>query len=183
MLTDPAASDECDRSTARRISRSTLRARLAHHTYKGEDMRRLTIAGAAALAAALTILAGAASASGPAAPGKEIVQLTCGSDSFTISVQRGENSNGAGQIVGQKGHGIPVSFTFSVFDVTTNTAVFADTSAVGGGHAHPNQPTTACSFAIFEGTAADFFGPELPPGVAATDTISATGSVDVILKV
>ncbi len=146
-------------------------------------MRRIIIVAFAAATAALAILAGSAAASGPAAPGKEILQITCGANTFTISVQRGENSNGAGQIVGQKGHGIPVSFEFSVFDVTTNTLVFSDTEAVGGGHAHPNQTTTTCSFPIFEGTAADFFGTEpLPPGVAPSDTISATGSVQVILK-
>jgi hypothetical protein len=145
-------------------------------------MRRI-IGCLAATAIALAVLAGSAAASGPAAPGRDIIQLTCGSDTFTISVPRAEDSNGVGQIVGQKGHGIPVTFTFSVFDVTTNTLVFSEASAVGGGHAHPNQATPSCTAVFFEGPAADFFGPEpLPPGVAPTDIIRASVAVDVILK-
>jgi hypothetical protein len=36
---------------------------------------------------------------------------------------------------------------------------------------------------LFEGTAADFFGPEpLPPGVAATDLVRFGLAVDVILQ-
>jgi hypothetical protein len=146
--------------------------------------RTITIIGClAATVTALGVLAGSAAASGPAAPGKDILQITCGSDTFAISVPRGESSNGAGQIVGHKGHGIPVSLVFSFFDVTTDTLLDSEASAVGGGHAHPNQATTSCTIVFFEGTAADFFGPEpLPPGVAPTDIIRASVAVDVILK-
>ena len=42
---------------------------------------------------------------------------------LTVSVQRGQNGNGAGQIVGAKGHGIPVEFTFTLTDVTTATVL------------------------------------------------------------
>jgi hypothetical protein len=134
---------------------------------------------------AVSVLAAAspASASGPAAPGKEILTIDCqGIGTLTVSVQRGENSNGVGQIVGAKGHGIPVRFSFTVLDVTTGDVVFSDTESVGGGHAHPNQPTTACSFTEFEGTAAEVFDGELPPGVEPTDVVRGVGTVDVIIK-
>ena len=47
---------------------------------------------------------------------------------------------------------------------------FSDSSAVGRGNAHPNQITTQCSGVFFEGPASEFFGTDLPEGVAATDT-------------
>jgi hypothetical protein len=145
-------------------------------------MRRSTIVFLATAAAALATWGGTAAASGPAAPGKDIIPLTCGATTFTFSVPRGENAVGAGQLVGHKGHAIPVTFDFSIFDVTTNTLVGSESSAVGHGHAHPNQPATSCSVVFFEGTAADFFGTDLPPGVAGTDTIRASLTVGVILK-
>ena len=77
-----------------------------------------------AVTAATGVVAATASASGPAAPGKELVQITCdGLGMLTVSVQRGQNGNGAGQIVGAKGHGIPVEFTFTLTDVTTATVL------------------------------------------------------------
>jgi hypothetical protein len=146
-------------------------------------MRRIIISSSAAIVVALAVLTGSAAASGPAAPGKQIVQLTCGSDTYTISIQRGENSGGAAQIVGRNGHFIGVSFDFTLLDVTTNTVLDTESSAVGGGHAHPNQATRSCSVVFFEGTATDFFGPEpLPPGVAPTDIIRADVVVGAIPK-
>jgi hypothetical protein len=137
----------------------------------------------AAMAAACG-LAGSAMASGPAAPGKDTVTITCeGVGVVTVSVQRGENSNGAGQVVDAQGHGIPAAFGFTLTDVTTNTVV--DTEGpfgTGNGNAHPNQPTVSCTGVEFDGTASDFFGTQRPPGVAATDEILATFTVDVILK-
>jgi hypothetical protein len=144
-------------------------------------MRRIIVC-LACTAIALAVFAGSAAASGPAAPGKDLIQLACGSDTFTFSVPRGENANGAGQIVGHKGHAIPVNFAFSVIDVTTDTVLESESHAVGGGQAHPNQATTNCTAVFFEGTAADFFGPELPPGVAPTDIIRASLAVDLIPK-
>jgi hypothetical protein len=146
-------------------------------------MRRIITSGVAAMAVALAVFAGTAAASGPAPPGRDIIQLTCQGTTFTIAVPRAGDSNGVGQIVGQKGHGIPVTFEFTILDVTTDTVLFSEADAVGGGHAHPNQPATSCTAVAFEGTAADFFGPDpLPPGVAPTDIIRASIAVDVILK-
>jgi hypothetical protein len=144
-------------------------------------MRRIIVVSLAA--AALGAWGGTAAASGPAAPGKDILEITCGNSTFTIAVPRGEDAFGAAQVVGQKGHGIPVSLVFSVFDITTNTPLVSESTAVGQGNAHPNQPTTSCTVVFFEGTAADFFGSEpLPPGVAPTDIIRASLTVAVILK-
>jgi hypothetical protein len=146
-------------------------------------MRRIIITCLAATALALAVLAGSAAASGPAAPGKEILQISCGTDTFTIAVPRGENAFGAAQIVGHSGHLIPVRLAFSVVDVTTDTLLDSGSTAVGHGQAHPNQGTSRCTVVLFEGTAADFFGPDpLPPGVTPTDVIRASLSVEAIAK-
>jgi hypothetical protein len=146
-------------------------------------MRRLTVLLILACAAAL-LSAAPASASGPAAPGKSLIQVNCGSaGTFWVTVPKSDQNNGAGQIVGMKGHGIGVSFTFTVIDATTGVTLFSDTSSVGNGHAHPNQSTTTCTFSPFPDiTAADFFGDQLPPGVAPTDIIHGEGSGEIILK-
>jgi hypothetical protein len=147
-------------------------------------MSRRLLCGVAAMIAALAVLPAWASASGPAPPGKQLIDLTCeGIGPVTVSVPGSNNNNGAGQLVGQKGHGIPVAFTFTITDVTTGKVVNSDSSAVGGGHAHPNQATTTCSGVLFSGPASDFFGGgQLPPGVAPTDTIEASIVGQVIVK-
>jgi hypothetical protein len=146
-------------------------------------MQRGLLCGVATMAAALAMFTGGAAASGPAPPGKELIDLDCEAlGPVTVSVSRGD-SNGVGQIVGEKGHGIPVAFTTTVTDVTTDAVLASSSSAVGGGHAHPNQATTSCSGVLFSGPASVFFGGgPLPPGVAATDTIEVGIVVDVILK-
>jgi hypothetical protein len=121
------------------------------------------------------ITAAAASASGPAAPGKEVIQLTCdGLGTIPVAVQRGDNANGAGQIVDMKGHGIPVNATLTLTDLTTSTVLDTELTATGQGNGHPNQPATHCSGVLLEGSASDFFGTDLPPGVAASDTVELT---------
>jgi len=121
------------------------------------------------------IAAAAASASGPATPGKELIHLTCdGLGTITVSVQRGENANGAGQLVDAKGHGIPVEATLTLTDLTTSTVLGIEATATGQGNGHPNQPTTHCTGVLVHGPAADFFGTDLPPGVAPSDTVQLT---------
>jgi hypothetical protein len=139
----------------------------------------LVVAVAAALAAATPALA-----SGPAAPGKSIVQVNCGSaGTFWVSVPKSNKNNAVGQIVDAKGHGIPVSITFTVTDDTTSTELFTNTTRVGGGHAHPNQQTISCTFVPFPAApASEFFNGSPPPGVAPTDMISALGTIEIILK-
>jgi hypothetical protein len=129
------------------------------------------------------IVAAAASASGPAAPGKELVQLTCdGLGTITVSVQRGENANGAGQIVDANGHGIPVEATLTLTDLTTATVLGSETTATGQGNGHPNQPATHCSGVLFQGPASDFPGADLPPGAAPTNTVQLTIDAFAVIK-
>jgi hypothetical protein len=137
-----------------------------------------------AATAAASVFVGTAGASGPAAPGKQLVDLTCQGfeQPITVSVARGDDNNGAGQIVGVQGHGIPVSFTFTITDETTGEVLDSETAQVGGGHAHPNQTTTECSGTLFEGPASDFFGTDLPPGVSADDTILLTIDGFIVIK-
>ena len=136
-----------------------------------------------AVVATAAALAGTALASGPAAPGKVVIPLDCqGLGTITVSVQRGENSNGAGQIVDMKGHGIPVSFTFTITDVTQNFVIDSETSSVGNGNAHHNQSTIGCTGVEFEDTASNVFGTDLPPGVDPDDTILGTFDVQIVLK-
>jgi hypothetical protein len=137
----------------------------------------------AATVVSVALFTGAAFASGPAAPGKEIIQVTCeGLKPLTVSVPRSEKNTGAGQIVGEKGHGIEVTFTRILTDLTTEIVLSSEPSAVGGGHAHPHQATTTCTGVAFAGSAAEVFGKELPPGVGETDSIQASFVVGVFLK-
>jgi hypothetical protein len=147
-------------------------------------MQRALLYALATTVVVLAMFTGGASASGPAPPGKELVELSCeGLGPVTVSVAGGEKSNGAGQIVGVKGHGMPASSTFTLTDVSTSTLINEESRAVGGGHGHHNQSTTSCSGVVFEGLAPVFFGEgELPPGVSPGDTINASIVVDVVLK-
>jgi hypothetical protein len=142
---------------------------------------RLLRAGAATVAA-LAAFTGAASASGPAPPGKELVELTCQVlGSVTISVPSGKHTNGVGQIVELKGHGIPVATTGTVTDLTTEKVVQEVSSATGHGNGHPNQETTKCEGVVFRGLASELGG--VPPeGVKPTDEIELSIVVDVIVK-
>jgi hypothetical protein len=135
----------------------------------GENMRTKLLQVLLVATAATGIVAATASASGRAAPGKELVQFTCdGLGTITIAVMRGENANGAVQIVDAKGHGIPLEATLTLADLTTSTVLGTETTATGQGNGHPNQPATRCSGVLFHGPASDFFGSDLPPGVAPT---------------
>jgi len=146
-------------------------------------MKRILLALATGALVATCALSGTAAASGPAPPGKEIVELRCeGIGLVTVSVQRNEHSQGAGQIVGQKGHGIPVSFTFTLTDLSSGEVIVSETEPKGGGHAHPNQSTTTCKGTSFEGEAAAIFGEELPPEVEPGDTVRGEFEAQIIVK-
>jgi hypothetical protein len=146
-------------------------------------MRRITLALALSALATASILPSTAAASGPAAPGKETVEINCtGLGTITVSVPRPEKSNGAGQIVGEKGHGIPTATSFTLTDVTTNTVIFNETHVVGRGHAHSHQTVTQCESMFFEGPASTFFEGHEPPGVEPSDIVRASFEADVIVK-
>jgi len=145
-------------------------------------MKRILLALAVSAFAAMGVLTGTAAASGPEPPGKEIVELECeGIGPVTVSVQRNEHSQGAGQIVGEKGHGIPVALNFTLTDLTSGE-VFSEPEVKGGGNAHPNQSTTKCEGIAFEGEAESIFGEELPPEVAAGDFVRGVIEAQVIIK-
>jgi hypothetical protein len=149
-------------------------------------MPRALLIGVASIVAAAAAFTGAAVASGPAAPGKQIINLTCDQlGPVTVSVAPSmHDNNGAGQIVGQAGHGIPVAFTTTTTDATKHVILDVSSSAVGGGNAHPNQPTVHCSGTVFSAPASVFFGGgPLPPGVSSTDIIEVSISGQVIPKV
>jgi hypothetical protein len=146
-------------------------------------MRRIILALTLGAIATTSLFGGTAAASGPAAPGKETVEITCtGLGTLTVSVPRPEKNNGAGQIVGQKGHGIATAISFMVTDVTKGTVLFGESHKVGNGHAHPNQPTTQCNATVFEGPASVFFKGHEPPGVGPSDLIRASFEAQVIIK-
>jgi hypothetical protein len=84
--------------------------------------------------------------------------------------------------VDAQGHGIPVNATLTLTDLTTSTVLGSEMTATGDGNGHPNQPATHCSGVLFQGAASDFFGTDLPPGVAPTDTVQLTIDAFVIVK-
>src|SRR5207237_814520 len=146
-------------------------------------MKRILLALATGALVATCALTGTAAASGPAPPGKEIVELRCeGIGPVTVSVQRNEHSQGAGQIVGEKGHGIPVSFAFTLSDLSTGEVFTEPAEVKGGGNAHPNQSTTTCKGLAFEGEAESIFGEELPPEIGPTDIVRGEFEAQVIIK-
>src|SRR2546429_3552836 len=102
-------------------------------TERMEYMKRILLVLATGALVATGALTGTAAASGPAPPGKEIIELECeGIGPVTVSVQRNEHSQGAGQIVGEKGHGIPVALNFTLTDLTSGE-VFSEPEVKGGG--------------------------------------------------
>lgn len=147
-------------------------------------MKRIALALVMSAIATSSVLASSASASGPAAPGKETIEIQCeGYGPLTVSTPKPESSKGAGQVVGRKLHGIPVSFTFVVADLTKGTTLENETERRNGGKAHERKPTTECSATFAEVPASVFFGEEhLPPGVAGSDIIRASFTAKVIIK-
>jgi hypothetical protein len=147
-------------------------------------MKRILLALALGAIAVTCALTGTAAASGPAPPGREIVEVECeGLGTITVAVPRNEHGEGAGQIVGEKGHGILVSSSFTLTDLTTGETVFSGSEAKGGGNSHPHQSTVACKGAPEEVEAALFFGEEeLPEGVEPTDILLVEFEANVIVK-
>jgi hypothetical protein len=134
----------------------------------------------AVVAVGASAWAGGAAASGPAAPGKRLVEVNCeGLGAITVSLAPSEHAKGAGQVVGEHAHGISAATTFTVTDVTTSTVLFHETETRPG---HDNQSTIVCKSAPVTEEASKFFGGELPSGVGPTDMISVEFEVHVIRK-
>src|ERR1700758_5135955 len=152
-------------------------------TTYGKDghMKRTLLVLAVGALALSGVFADGAAASGPA--GKRTVEVECeGIGTLTVRVQPNERGKGAGQVVGQHLHGIPVSTSFTFTNVTKGFTE-TETETKGGGHGNHNQTPTACKEAPIEGEAAELFGEEeLPPGVAPTDIIRIEFEVQVVIK-
>jgi hypothetical protein len=149
-------------------------------------MKRIALALPASAVAAPALVSGTAAASGPATPGKDTFVVQCeGVGSLTISAPASQRGHGVAQIVGQKGHGIPVSSTFTVTDVTTDAVLFSGTATKGGGQANQNQTATTCIGTDEEAPASTFFGERglpLPSGVSSEDIIRAVTDTQVVIK-
>ena len=144
-----------------------------------EQVKRILLT-LAVVAVGASALAGSAAGSGPAAPGKRLVEVNCeGLGPIMVTLAPSEHAKGAGQVVGQRAHGIAAATTFTATDVTTSTVLFSETETRPG---HQNQSTVACTVANFTEEASKFFGGELPPGVAPTDMISVDVVVHIIRK-
>jgi hypothetical protein len=70
-------------------------------------------------------------------------------------------------------HGIPVEATLTLTDLTTATVLGSETTATGQATAIPTRRRRTALASSSKG-ASDFFGPDLPPGVAPTDTVELT---------
>ncbi len=145
--------------------------------------RRITAGMGLAAAVALT-LPGVGSAS--AAQGYQSFDCNDGS-SILVRVPESHSSQNGGWSVGQvvdggSGHLIPTSFTFTLYDVTTDTTIFSGSQTKGGGNANHMQATVTCGITQST-TAGAFFGTNLPPGISAGDTVTFTFTVTAVPKV
>lgn len=108
--------------------------------------------------------------------------LTCGSLG-TISVTTTTTKNdhsvawGTGK-VSNKLKGIPVSFSGSITDLTTNTTLFTFFQAKGKGRGMHHQKTVTCTSPPVTMTAGDAH----VPGVNPSDTIEQDFTAQVVIK-
>jgi hypothetical protein len=138
-------------------------------------MRRLL---ALPLVAAVALLA-----AGVSNAGREQQVLTCGSyGALTVTVTTTNNDHsvawGTGKVSSPRLLGIPVSFSGTTTDLTTNTVLGSFFQAKGKGHGMHNSQTVTCTSAPETGTAADFG----IVGVNPTDMIEFDFSAQVVIK-
>jgi secreted trypsin-like serine protease len=138
-------------------------------------MRRVGLATLVALVAAMIAVATASAT-------RATDTITCGSDTFTLTVTQTSNENsvawGVGTISGGS-HLTPTSFSFAATDVTANnTVLFSDTQAKGKGNGQHNQEQMTCN-----GTPESATAGELGiPGVNPDDVIEITFTVTAVPK-
>ena len=138
-------------------------------------MRRLLALPLVAVVALL--VAGASNA------GREQQILTCGTyGTLTVTVTTTKNDHsvawGTGKVSNPRLLGIPVSFSGTTTDITTNTLLGSFFQAKGHGHGMHRQHTVTCTSPPETGTAADFG----ITGVTPTDTIEFDFSAQVVVK-
>ena len=114
--------------------------------------------------------------------GREQQTLTCtGLGTITVTVTTTTNDHSVAWGVGTISsslHGIPVSFSGTVTDLTTNTVLDSFFQAKGHGNGMHNQPTITCTAPPETATAGDLG----IPGVNPNDLIEFDLSVQVVLK-
>jgi hypothetical protein len=147
-------------------------------------MRRIILALTLSAITTSGMFAGSAAASAPAAPGKEVIEIRCaGLGTATISVLRPEQSTGAGQIVGQEGHGIPVEISFTLTDVSIPTVLRASRPAGrdgSSGRARGQQAAelrAAIGGVAYEGTRARVLAGERPEGRVLLHVVDKNGAI------
>src|SRR5262245_46963338 len=139
-------------------------------------MRRVVPAALLAVATTL-VVAGTSSAA------RTTDTLTCGGDTFTLTVTVTTTKNdhsvawGVGTLSGGS-HLIPTSFTFTATDLTTNTVLFSGGQAKGKGNGQHNQAQITCNGQPEQTTAGDIG----IPGVDPNDVIELDFSVTAVPK-
>jgi hypothetical protein len=121
-------------------------------------------------------------AAGLSNAGREQQTLTCsGLGTITVTVTTTKNDHsvawGTGK-VSNRLHGIPVSFSGTVTDLTTNTVLDTFFQAKGHGHGMHRQPTVTCTSPPEITTA----GEAGIPGVNPTDMVEFDFSAQVVIK-
>jgi hypothetical protein len=129
------------------------------------------------------VVAAALIAAGASNAGREQQTLTCtGYGTLTVTVTTTKNDHsvawGTGKVSSPRLLGIPVSFTFTVTDLTTNTVLNTFTQAKGHGHGMHRAQTVTCTSPPQTGTAAELG----ITGVAPTDMIELDFSAQVLIK-
>jgi hypothetical protein len=129
------------------------------------------------LVAVALIAAGAGNA------GRQQQVLTCGTyGTLTVTVTTTKTDHsvawGTGKVSSPRLLGIPVSFSGSVTDLTTNTVLFTFSQAKGKGHGMHRHSTVTCTSPPETTTA----GAAGIPNVNPTDTVEMDFSAQVVIK-
>jgi len=148
---------------------------MARHAFRGMVVVGTTVA---------ALVGGLLLAAAPAGAAQSTQEVTCAGTTFTVRTNNNNSSEnggwGAAQLVGERGHGIPTSFSGTAFDNTTNTTLFSFSNTKGGGNANQNQPQTSCNETL-TGTVDEVFG-GAPPGVNPDDLVTFTLTISVVIK-
>ena len=150
------------------------------HRYRGIAIGLVGVSALCVPALAFASGPGGGQGNGSGDNGRGQQEIVCDGTTYVVAVPNAMNANGAGQVVDANGHGIPAMGTFTITDTTTGMVLDSETF---GNNGHRNQELTQCTGDAFSGTASDFFGTDLPQGVAPDDTISGSLEVFVVLKV
>jgi hypothetical protein len=121
-------------------------------------------------------------AAGVGNAGREQRTLTCeGLGTITVTVTTTTNDNSVAWGVGTVSsslHGIPVSFSGTTADLTTNKVLDSFFQAKGKGNGMHNQPTITCTSLPETATAGELG----IPGINPSDVIQFDFSAQVVLK-